>query len=145
VQEFKISFHLLEMEIKCFNTRHLTRGSLKVRIVKVDSPTFLWVQLENSREDLEELLEDLTRRMTRRGRLLRHRPDHVLPNEIVAVREGKGWQRGIVIQLGTWSPSPCEIGAMPSNGHITTYIYWKTDSARWNGKLSLAGSLTSSL
>jgi len=76
------------MEIKCFNTKHLTRGSLKIRIVKVDSPTFLWVQLENSREDFEELLEDLTRRMTRRGRLLRHRPDHILPNEIVAVREG---------------------------------------------------------
>jgi len=89
------------MEIKCFNTKHLTRGSLKIRIVKVDSPTFLWVQLENSREDFEELLEDLTRRMTRRGRLLRHRPDHILPNEIVAVREGKGWQRGIVTQLGT--------------------------------------------
>jgi len=87
------------MEIKCFNTRHLTRGPLKVRIVKVDSPTFLWVQLENSREDFEELLEDLTRRMTRRGRLLRQRPDHVLPDEIVAVREGKGWQRGIVTQL----------------------------------------------
>jgi len=102
MQEFNISFHLLEMEIKCFNTRHLTCGSLKVRVVKVDSPTFLWVQLENSREDFEEVfLEDLTRRMTRRGRLLRHRSDHVLPNEIIAVREGKGWQRGIVIQLGT--------------------------------------------
>jgi len=71
-----------------------------VRIVKVDSPTFIWVQLENSREDFKELLEDLTRRMTRRGRLLRHRPDHVLPDELVAVREGKGWQRGIVTQLG---------------------------------------------
>jgi len=100
MQELKISFHLLEMEIKCFNTRYLTRGSLKVRIVKVDSPTFIWVQLENSREDFEEFLEDLTRRMTRRGRLLRHRPDHVLPDELVAVREGKGWQRGIVTQLG---------------------------------------------
>jgi len=101
MQEFKIAFHLLEMEIKCVNTRHLTRGSLKVKIVKVDSPTFLWIQLENSREDLEELLEDLTRRMTRRARLLRHRPDHILPDELVAVREGKGWQRGIVTQLGS--------------------------------------------
>jgi len=96
MQVLKISFHLLKMEIKCVNTRHLTRGSLKVKIVKVDSPTFLWVQLENSREDFEELLEDLTRRMTRWG----HRPNHVLPDELVAVREGKGWQRGIVTQLG---------------------------------------------
>jgi len=80
----KISFHLLEMEVKCF------------RIVKVDS-TFLWVQLEN-RDDFEELLEDFTRRMTRPARLLRHRPDYVLPDELVAVREEKGWQRGIVTQ-----------------------------------------------
>jgi len=100
MQELKTSFHLLEMEIQCYNTKFLTRGSLKVRIVKVDSPTFIWVQLENSREDFEELLEDLTRRMTRRGRLLRQRPDHVLPDELVAVREGRGWQRGIVTQLG---------------------------------------------
>jgi len=88
------------MEVKCFDTRHLTRGSLKMRIVKVNSPTFIWVQLENSREDFEELLEDLTRRMTRRARLLRHRPDHILPDELVAIREGKGWQRGIVTQVG---------------------------------------------
>jgi len=62
-----------------FNTRHLICGSLKVKIVKVDSSTFLWVQLENSREDFEELLEDLTRRMTRWARLLRHRSDHIFP------------------------------------------------------------------
>jgi len=66
----------------------------------VDSPTFLWVQLENQREDFEELLEDLSRRMTRRGRCLRYRPDPILPGEICAIREGRGWQRGIVTQLG---------------------------------------------
>jgi len=98
-RNLKFHFTFLEMEIKCVNTRHLTRGSLKVRVVRVDSPTFFWVHLENSREDFEELLEDLTRRMTRRSRLLRHRPDHVLPDELVAVREGKGWQRGIVLKL----------------------------------------------
>jgi len=48
MQEPKILFHYLEMEIKCFNIKHLTRGSIKVKIVKVDSSTFLWVQLENS-------------------------------------------------------------------------------------------------
>jgi len=42
MQVLKILFHLLEMEIKCFNTRHLTRGSLKVRIVKVDSAIFFY-------------------------------------------------------------------------------------------------------
>lgn len=87
------------MDISCINTRLLTRGSLKIRIVKVKSPTYFWVQLENSREDLEELLEDLTRRMTRRGHMLHHRPDHVLLDELVAVREGKRWQRGMVVQV----------------------------------------------
>jgi len=58
------------------------------------------VQLENQREDFQELLEDLTRRMTRRGRCLRYRPDPILLGEIVAIRERKGWQRGIVTQLG---------------------------------------------
>jgi len=100
MQELKTSFHVLEMEIKCFNTRHLTRGSLKVKVVRVDSPTFLWVQLENQREDFQELLEDLSRRMTRRGRCLRYRPDPIMLGEIVAIREGKGWQRGIVTQVG---------------------------------------------
>jgi len=34
--------------------------------------------------------------MTRRGRLLRQRPDHVKEGELVAVKEGRGWQRGLV-------------------------------------------------
>jgi len=92
----KILFHLLEMEIKCFNTRH------NPWILKDEDSQGLinlpLVQLENSR-DFEELLKDLNRR-TRRARLLRHQSDHILSDELVAVREGKGWQREIVIQLG---------------------------------------------
>ena len=85
------------MDIRSINTKDLSRGSLHVRIIKVDSLTLLWVQLYHAREDLEELLEDLSRRMARRGRGLIH--DHVLPDEYVAVCEGKTWQRGVVMSL----------------------------------------------
>jgi len=78
------------------NTRLLTRSPLAVRIIKVDSPTRFWVQLKNSHEDFKEMLDDLGRRMTRRGRQLRHRPDHVKEGELVAVKEGRGCQRGFV-------------------------------------------------
>lgn len=87
------------MDIECIDTRFLTRGQLKVKVMKVNSPAFFWVQLENSREDLEELVEDLTRRMTRKARFLHLPPDHILPDEIVAIREGKAWQRGIVTRI----------------------------------------------
>ncbi|KYM98523.1 hypothetical protein ALC62_10764 [Cyphomyrmex costatus] len=86
------------MEIQAINTRQLSRGPLNIKIIKVISPTYFWVHLNPTRRYLEELLEDLTRRMTRKGRLLRHNPDHVIPNELVAVCEGRMWQRGIVVQ-----------------------------------------------
>jgi len=64
----------------------------------VDSPTRFWVQLKNSHEDFKEMLDDLGRRMLRWGRQLRQRPDHVKEGEVVAIKEGRGWQRGLVIR-----------------------------------------------
>lgn len=87
------------MENESINTRLLTRGGLKVKVVKVDSPTSFWVHLENSRENFEEFIEDLTCRMNRRARFLFLPFDRILPGEIVAVREGRGWQRGIVSRI----------------------------------------------
>jgi hypothetical protein len=81
------------------DTTFLTRGSLRIKVIKVESPTLIWVHIEHAREELNELIDDLTRRMERKGRLLRERPDHVIPNELVAVREGKHWQRGIVTRV----------------------------------------------
>jgi len=85
------------MEIGHINTGFLTRSPLKVKIIKVDSPTLIWVHLQNSAEDFEELLEELQRRMTRRSRLLHHRPDDIKPDEIVAVHDRHRWQRGVVL------------------------------------------------
>lgn len=87
------------MTIEHINTQLLTRGPLRVRIIKVEAPTFFWVQTENGREDFEELLEDLSRRMSKKGRLLHHRTDSIRLDDLVAIREGTHWQRGIVAQI----------------------------------------------
>jgi len=49
------------MEIAQFNTRFLTYSLLRVKIIKVDSPSMFWVQLHNSQEDFKELIEELNR------------------------------------------------------------------------------------
>jgi hypothetical protein len=79
------------------NTGTLTRSPLKIKVIKVDSPTLIWVHLRNSAEDFEELLDDLQRRMSRRSRLLHHRPDDIRPDEIVAVHDRRRWQRGVIL------------------------------------------------
>ena len=88
-----------DMEIECINTKLLARNSMAVKVVKVDSPTMFWVQLKTGSEDFHDLLEELTRRMTRRGLMLRHRPDHVVVGELMAIRENRGWQRGIITDV----------------------------------------------
>ena len=87
------------MEIKCINTSLLSRGPLKAKVIRVDSPSFLWVHLDGTREDLDELVEDLTRRMMRRSEFLHLPPDEIKPDTEVAVREGRRWQRGFVLQI----------------------------------------------
>lgn len=87
------------MPIECINPRLLTRGPLKIRIVKVETPSFFWVRLENGREDFEEFLEGLSRRMQRSSHLLHRFPHNIQLDEVVAIREGSRWQRGIVTQI----------------------------------------------
>ncbi|EGI64408.1 hypothetical protein G5I_07163 [Acromyrmex echinatior] len=73
-RELPASITLDDMEIECINTKLLARSSMAVKIVKMDSPTMFWVQLKTG-EDFQDLFEKLTRRMTRRGHMLRHRPN----------------------------------------------------------------------
>ncbi|KYN17602.1 Tudor and KH domain-containing protein [Trachymyrmex cornetzi] len=87
------------MEIECIDTTLLARSSMAVKVVKVDSPTMFWVQLKTGSEDFQDLLEELTRRMTRKGHMLRHRSDHIVVGEVVAIRENRGWQRGIITDI----------------------------------------------
>lgn len=131
---------LIDMEIQFINTRLLTRGPLAVKIVKVDSPTQFWVQLKNSQEDFKDLLDDLNRRMTRRGSRLHHQSDHVLPGEIVAIREGRGWQRGIVLELE--ANRMARVGLRDWGRIIrrpASEIYQLEEFASWSGKGSPAG------
>lgn len=89
----------LEMEIEYVNTRLLTRGALEARIIKVNSPTQFWVHIGKAREYLDELVDDLTHRMKRKGHLLHLLPHSVNVGDAVAIREGKHWQRGIVATI----------------------------------------------
>jgi len=78
------------MDIRSINIQNLSRDSLHVRVIKIDSPLLIWVQLYYAREDLEELFEALTSRMARRERELIHNP--MLPDKYVAIEKGKTWQ-----------------------------------------------------
>lgn len=89
----------MTLEIPTYDTRILARCRLSVKIVKVDSPTLFWVQLQNSQEDFKEMLETLKLRMMRRGQNLHLRHDVLSLDEIVAVQEGRSWQRGVVTQI----------------------------------------------
>ncbi|XP_028047214.1 tudor and KH domain-containing protein-like [Monomorium pharaonis] len=89
----------MDTQIRPLDTTFLTRGSLRVRILKVDSPTLFWVQIDHARKDLEELIDDLTGRMTRRGASLRLWLHHAFVGTVVAVKEGKKWQRGIITKI----------------------------------------------
>lgn len=89
----------MTLEIPTYNTRFLARGRLPVKIVRVESPTLFWVQLQNSQEDFKEMLDDLKRRMMRRSKNLHLRHDILHLDEIVAVQEGRSWQRGMITQI----------------------------------------------
>lgn len=87
------------MQIEYVNTRLLTRGPLEARIIKVNSPTQFWVHIGKAREYLDELVDDLTCRMKRKGHRLHLLPHSVDVGNAVAIREGKYWQRGIVTTI----------------------------------------------
>ena len=86
------------MEIATLNTKYLTCSSLKVKVIRIDSPTLFWVQLDNSKEDFKDLMEDLARRITR-SRFLHYRVYDVRLDDMVVVQEGRRWHRGIVLQI----------------------------------------------
>ncbi|KYN41639.1 hypothetical protein ALC56_03940, partial [Trachymyrmex septentrionalis] len=87
----------------------------------------------HAREDLEELLEDLT--PARKGRELIHNSD-VLPDEYVAICERKTWQRRVVMSLEgkrdmvivalkyweiNWQVIPCGLAHLGTVGDFETY------------------------
>jgi len=72
---------------------------MAVKVVKVDSPMIFWVQLKTGNENFQNLLEELSRKMIQKRHMLRHRPDFVVVGEIMAIRENREWQRGIITDI----------------------------------------------
>lgn len=85
------------MEIKTINTNDLTRCYLAVKVIRVYSPSLIWVHLRNGEEDFQKMMEEFNHRMNRRRFL------HLNPkgDDIVALETSKGWQRGIIMKLNT--------------------------------------------
>lgn len=84
------------MSIEHANTRTLSRSTMGVRVVKVISPTLLWVHLTHCDAQFDELMEDLNEYMKRKKDRMLLNPDFVTEDEVVAVPTKKGWQRAIV-------------------------------------------------
>ncbi|EZA51553.1 hypothetical protein X777_09763, partial [Ooceraea biroi] len=85
---------LQAMEIKGINPALLTRRSLAVTVVRVDSPGLIWVHIKNAQQDFQEMMEDLQVMMQRRGRYLACLPNQVQEDQIVAIRDGNRWHHG---------------------------------------------------
>lgn len=85
------------MEIKHINPRLLIKNSLAVKIIKVDSPTRFWVHLMDQRKAFKEMQKELNKRMNRKAQLLQPGIDYIMNNEPIAIREGQGWRRGLII------------------------------------------------
>ena len=83
------------MGIEAIDTDALTRSPLAIKVVKVHSPTLMWVHLKNSQEPFQKIMEQLNHRLSnRRFCLLNPKV-----NDPVAIETRKGWQRGIVTKL----------------------------------------------
>lgn len=86
------------MDIESIDTSLLTRRPLAVKVIKVESPTLIWVHILNGDEQFRYMLDDLQRRMTQRARYVLYQPDDVNVDDIVAVKEDNKWQRGYVLE-----------------------------------------------
>ncbi|KAL0128574.1 hypothetical protein PUN28_003729 [Cardiocondyla obscurior] len=89
----------MEATIPTINTYHLTRSFLEAMVLEVESPTLFWVKLKNGQDELNELLDYLTMRMKRIGTKLTMAPDRIHVGTLVAVKEGRRWQRGIITEV----------------------------------------------
>ncbi|XP_024882294.1 uncharacterized protein LOC112461321 [Temnothorax curvispinosus] len=61
------------------------------------TPSILYIFLYKPRDC--GIIKDLTRRMNRESEFLHLPPDQIVPETEVAVREGRRWQRGFVLQV----------------------------------------------
>lgn len=87
------------MEVPHINTRLLTRGHFPVRVIRAKSPTLFWVQPKTRLRDFQEFQEGFTWKMDKHSRDLTYFPHQLAIGETVAIKEGKHWQRGVVLEI----------------------------------------------
>ncbi|EZA61825.1 hypothetical protein X777_09150 [Ooceraea biroi] len=90
------------MEIGHINTAKLTRHSLAVKILKVESPNLIWIHIRNGEETFQELRAEMQWKMARQAKYLICYPDDILVDEAVAIREANHWHRGQILQIRDW-------------------------------------------
>jgi len=100
------------VRIQSINTRLLTRYPIPVRIIKVENPSFFWVQPTRCHDEFNVMIDSLNRRMARKGRFLHMPPEEMVPEETVSVRIKGEWFRAeicfihdktITVDLRDWA------------------------------------------
>ncbi|EZA48479.1 hypothetical protein X777_13777 [Ooceraea biroi] len=86
------------MEIKEIDTTLLTRRPLAVTIIRVDSPSLIWLHIKNSQLDYQEMREDQVM-MQRRAKYLGCYPDQIERNQVIAIRDETRWHRGCITSI----------------------------------------------
>lgn len=82
------------MGIQNVDTRALTRGPLEAKILRIESPSRMWIHLKNSEGGFKDLLEELSWWMEHRRRRLIMWPSCVYEGALVALKVNGKWQRG---------------------------------------------------
>ena len=83
------------MEIEIIDTPKLSRSPFAIKIVRVFSPTLMWIHLQNSEESFQEMMENLNKRMNQR----RFVHLNTKMGDTIALETKRGWQRGIVTKM----------------------------------------------
>ena len=75
------------------DTNELSRSPFVIKVVKVFSPTLIWVHLKNTEEYFQEMMKELDLKLSNS-----QRPKCVGPklNEVIAVETRRGWQRAAI-------------------------------------------------
>lgn len=83
------------MEIETIDTEKLSRSPFEIKVIKVFSPTLIWVHLKNSEELFQRMMEAFNRQMSRR----RSANLSAKIDDAVAIETKRGWQRGLVFKF----------------------------------------------
>lgn len=87
------------MSIEVADTWRLSRSTMRVRVIKVISPSLFWIHLTHCDKQLKDMLNNLTIYMNQRKDDLIVFPHAIKEGLEVAAYTKMGWQRAIVTRL----------------------------------------------